>query len=467
MIPGPEITFSAAAVCLSNTTSFNPVITTPPGTVVDSVVWDFGDGTTFNGLTSPLHEYTAAGNYQVTVTVYNDLLCTSTFIDTVVVHPLPVASFSNTLPCSGDTITFDGTLSQVSGNNITTWIWDFAGLATSTDSIPDYSFASPGNYQVTLIVNTAFGCSDTVQNQITVIQSPDFTFTFTEPCLGEGAAFTYLSNITPTPPSNLIWNFGDGTISSALSPTHLFSNFGNYLVSLTVTNPNTGCDATENSIINVKPLPSAGFITANNCQNLPLSFTDTSSIATGTITSWNWDFGHDADRQSEQAQPADHGDGAENLAERRDRNRIAVTDRRESCQCPPHRVRDRTKLFGLGLTFNYVHDGAGEDGGSHHQDHGTHQGATLFVERTSQRYHGRRITNEFQKAKQPEQPKDAQINARKYPSQIYWCNCKQVDDLGRAGCEHQSSEDGPPLPHRRNFNRCPDSRAIFDRENRD
>jgi PKD repeat protein len=289
--PGPEITFSAAAVCLTNSTSFNPVVVTPPGTTVDSVVWDFGDGTTFNGLSSPVHTYAAPGDYLVTATVYNDLLCTSTFIDTVVVHPLPVADFSTTLPCSGDTITFDGTLSQVVGNNITSWIWDFNGLATSTDSTPDFTFANPGNYNVTLIVNTSFGCSDTIQNQISVIQSPDFTIAFADPCLGDGAGFTYLSNITPTPPSNLVWNFGDGTISTALNPTHLFSNFGSYPVSLTVTNPNTGCSSTINSAINVNPIPNAGFSANNNCQNLPLTLTDTSTVSTGTIASWNWDFG--------------------------------------------------------------------------------------------------------------------------------------------------------------------------------
>jgi PKD repeat protein len=291
VIPGPEITFSAAAVCLTNSTSFNPVFVTPPGTAVDSVVWDFGDGTIFNGLTSPVHTYAAPGDYQVTATIYNDLLCTSTFIDTVVVHPLPVADFSTTLPCSGDTISFDGTLSQVAGNNITTWIWNFDGLGTSTDSIPEFTFANQGNYDVTLIVNTAFGCSDTVQNQISVIQSPDFTFDFADPCLGNGAAFTYISNITPTPPSNLIWNFGDGTISSALSPTHLFSNFGAYPVTLTVTNPNTGCSAIQSSTIFVKPNPDAGFTVDNNCQNLPLNFTDTSSVAIGMISAWSWDFG--------------------------------------------------------------------------------------------------------------------------------------------------------------------------------
>lgn len=291
VIPGPEITFSAAAVCLTNSTGFSPVINTPPGTVVDSVVWDFGDGTAFNGLTSPVHTYAAPGSYQVTATVYNDLLCTSTFIDTVVVHPLPVADFSTTLPCSGDTITFDGTLSQVAGNNITSWIWDFDGLGTSTDSIPEFTFANQGNYDVTLIVNTAFGCSDTIQNQVSVIQSPDFTFDFDDPCLGTGAAFTYISNITPTPPSNLIWNFGDGTISSALSPTHLFASFGAYPVTLSVTNPNTGCTATQSSTIFVKPNPVVGYTVANNCQNLPLTFTDTSSVAVGMISGWNWDFG--------------------------------------------------------------------------------------------------------------------------------------------------------------------------------
>lgn len=291
VIPGPEISFTATPVCLTNATGFNPLIITPPGTTVDSVVWDFGDGTIFNGLNSPSHTYSSFGSFGVSVTVYNDLLCTATFSDTVVVNPLPVADFSNSLPCSGDTIFFDGTLSQVPGNNISSWIWNFDGLGTSNDSMPEFTFSNSGTYDVTLIVNTVFGCSDTVQNQVSVIASPDFTFTFTEPCLGSGASFTYVSNITPTPPSNLIWNFGDGTISSALSPSHLFSGYGSYAVSLTVTNPNTGCSASEFSTLNVKANPQPGFIVLNNCQNQPLSFTDTSTVPVGSISSWLWDFG--------------------------------------------------------------------------------------------------------------------------------------------------------------------------------
>jgi PKD repeat protein len=291
VIPGPTASFTANQACLNQLTSFSPQTVTPPGTTIDSIAWTFGDGGIFSGLSSPTHQYNAPGTYVVTMTVYNNLLCTAVFTDSVEVFPLPAAAFTSGLPCSGSQITFDGTVSTVTNDVITGWLWNFSGFGSSTDSIPTFAFSDSGTYNITLIVTTAHGCTNTISEPLTVVQSPDFTFTFNSPCEGSPVQFNFVSNTLPPPPASPTWDFGDGNSSSIFNPSHLFQGSGNVPVSLTIFNSTTGCSAEVIQNITIKPLPVAGFQAAPTCEFIPLQFTDTSSVVSGSINSWQWDLG--------------------------------------------------------------------------------------------------------------------------------------------------------------------------------
>lgn len=292
IIPGPTCSFTSNDDCEYNQINFNPVTFTPPGTTVDSINWDFGDSTSFSGLSSPSHLYQQPGSYVVTMTIYNSVNCTDTYIDTVTVYPAPTAAFNNSLPCSGSDIMFDGSISNGNGDQITSWLWDFNGNGTSSDTMPVFSFADSGSYDITLIVTTQNGCSDTLDTQISVVQSPDFDFTFNDPCFGEPVTFTYVPNEVPPPPANLLWNFGDNSTSSQLMPTYLYNQVDTFFVTLTVLNPNTGCSTVLEKPLEVRPLPATGFLASDVCQGSELQLTDTTTVEYGSIVMWNWDFGN-------------------------------------------------------------------------------------------------------------------------------------------------------------------------------
>ena len=89
----PQPDFSWANSCLGSTTSFTNL--TPPvavGTII-SYSWDFGDMNTSSSA-NPTHTYTAAGQYQVTLTVTTDLTCVDSITQTVFILPVqtPTAS---------------------------------------------------------------------------------------------------------------------------------------------------------------------------------------------------------------------------------------------------------------------------------------------------------------------------------------------------------------------------------------
>jgi PKD repeat protein len=74
------------------------------------------------------------------------------------------------------------------------------------------------------------GCDSIITTTTTLIPSPipDFSYSVS----GNEVTFTNLSEHYNT----LLWNFGDDSASTAISPTHIYSSPGNYSVSLTASN---------------------------------------------------------------------------------------------------------------------------------------------------------------------------------------------------------------------------------------
>ena len=115
--------------------------------------------------------------------------------------------------------------------------------------------------------------------------APTAAFTATTPvALGHSTIFTNTST-----GSNLqfLWDFGDGTTSSALNPNHIYTTTGSYTVTLTASN-SLGTDVASD-IVQVLLAPSAGFTTSG--PTLLGETTIFTSTATGDNLHYLWDFG--------------------------------------------------------------------------------------------------------------------------------------------------------------------------------
>ncbi|RLD02805.1 MAG: hypothetical protein DRI32_08310, partial [Chloroflexi bacterium] len=86
------------------------------------------------------------------------------------------------------------------------------------------------------------------------------------------------------------WDFNDGNTSNQQNPSHIFTNGGSYLVSLTVTTAG-GCSSQIAHLVDVNYGPTANFIhTSLHCTNDSIQFTDVST-GNATIITWEWQFG--------------------------------------------------------------------------------------------------------------------------------------------------------------------------------
>jgi gliding motility-associated-like protein len=289
--PVPVADIATSDVCFNETSMFADAST---GATITGWSWDFGDGGT-SLSSSPTNLYAATGAYNVILTVTSDMGCTDAVTEVHNVTPQPVANFLFTNACEGNAATFDD-VSTVIGGAITGWSWDFGDGGTSTASDPTHVYATAGTYNVELIANAGSAvCADTIVQTITAYPTPVAGFAAANVCLYDPAVFTDGSTITaPEVIATWAWDFGDATTSAATSPSHNYVSAGTYNVTLTVTSGN-GCIDAVVVPVTIYPVPTADFNHSTVCENQPPTlFNDNSSISSGSIIGWNWDFGDGA-----------------------------------------------------------------------------------------------------------------------------------------------------------------------------
>lgn len=131
---------------------------------------------------------------------------------------------------------------------------------------------------VLVVFGVFVACPPTVQLKA------DFTYSPIRPTTGQAVHFINTSkNIT-----GQSWRFGDGVLSEAVSPVHIYTVAGNYNVNLTV----SGAAGTQKSVtktVSISTSLVASFTWDSFAEaETPLQFTDTSA---GVPTSWSWNFG--------------------------------------------------------------------------------------------------------------------------------------------------------------------------------
>lgn len=283
----PDAGFSYGNACENSPLIFTDTSTIQGGSIL-SWFWDFDDGFT-SSLQNPVHTYSAAGMYGVSLTVTADNGCSTTIIDSVLVGTNPSVDFSfvnNT--CSNIPVQFSD--STFDNFGVASWLWNFGDGNTSGLQHPVHLYASGGTFQVTLSATSVSGCVDSLAQSITLLQSPESGFNATGTCVGETVTFNNTSLFS----NSSTWDFGDGSTANTISPQHAYAAVtGDYTVTLISANSN-GCSDTAVQQIHIgnKPVPAFSFNPATACEGNIVQFTDLTTVGgSDTINSWHWDFG--------------------------------------------------------------------------------------------------------------------------------------------------------------------------------
>ncbi len=276
--------------------TFSP---TPNVSAIDGVatyLWDFGDGNT-STLQNPSHLYPVQGSYTIKLFITTNDGCTDSSVITngVRVGSLPVVDFTATptTQCAGQNIQFTD-LSVPSDR----WLWDFGNGANATAQNPIYAYPDTGTYTVSL---TAWnnGCSRRItKNNFITALPPVARFSAAYNCNNKKqVAFTDQSVL----PQSWQWDFGDGNTSNLRNPTHTYANFGNYTVTLTVTNGSCS-NTTSNSVILINAPADFRLVRDTVCVNTQ-AVVYVVGINPADVSIYNWDMG---DGSTYTGSPAGH-----------------------------------------------------------------------------------------------------------------------------------------------------------------
>ena len=291
--PNPTANFNANNECLGTAVTFNDMSLVATGNII-GWAWDFGDNSPVNNTQNPSYGYAAAGLYNVTLTVTSDSGCTNNITIPIEVYSNPIAEFSADTACAGFNTSFADLSTAGSGGNVTNWEWDFDNDNNPDDFTqnPSYIFPGPGTYPVNLSITDVTGCVHDTTINISVSPQPTADFTFTNECFGTLSTFTDVSLPNGGTISNWSWDFdNDGIVDNInQNPTNAFPAPGSYTTELHIETA-LGCVDSITKTVTVHPVPVAHFGPSDVCLNTPTQFTDSSTVLTGNIVGWQWDFG--------------------------------------------------------------------------------------------------------------------------------------------------------------------------------
>jgi len=284
-IKGVDADFEVTNImgCDSMLVAFNDL--TVPNSAVQ---WQFGDGGTSN-LNQPQYIYYNEGLYDITLYAESSYGCRDTMrkLEYIAfVYPEADFTVSQTSTCYDIPINF----TNLSSGLVLSYIWDFGDGTTSNNFNNTHSYNQNGVFDITLSVVDSFGCTNILlQSAYISVQEPIADFSANTVSSNCPPLISGFNNLSSTDATLWTWDFGDGTISTVNSPSHLYANSGVYDVKLMVEN-SFGCRDTfvQNGLINISgPLGSLSILDNNIC------FDDTAFFTLTAVNTSNyfWDFG--------------------------------------------------------------------------------------------------------------------------------------------------------------------------------
>lgn len=283
-------------VCVGTAVNFNGEISLG-GDLDYTFSWDFGNGEMASTAMAS-STYNTTGTFQVNLAVGNAAPgCQAAAAIDINVQDFPQADFitsidNDAVVCAPKDIVFED--NSQSNFNVTQF-WNFGSGQTGVGEL-DTAFFTKGTFDVTLIVATSYGCSDTITKPVT-LDGPEGDFSV-DPiliCPDNPITFTLEDTVDI---SSVSWDFGDGNMAgNEGSVEHTYIRepaSGEVMVTLTLRGQNDLCVLEVTKPVRFGDvvadfIPNDGVDTIL-CSGIPYSFINTSIGADSFI----WDFANDS-----------------------------------------------------------------------------------------------------------------------------------------------------------------------------
>lgn len=286
--PIPTASFSSISACpgspltLENNSLANP---TQPVSLAWDILSDNTTDLTSSGMGdgsggNTTYTFATEGTYSVTLTATSNGCPSVPYIGNVVVYPNPVAAFTYSNACEGQSVAFTNG-SYISDASFLNHSWNING-SNYVLTNPTYTYTTDGTYPVTLTTTSNHGCVNSITQNVTIDDNPAVNFMTANVCVNNLASFGGTSTIAP---STWAWNFGDGNNGSGQNATNTYSTSGTFNVTLTATT-SQGCVGTASKNIVIYPGPTVSYSALDACAGVSVPFQNTTTNA----VSYSWNF---------------------------------------------------------------------------------------------------------------------------------------------------------------------------------
>ena len=186
-------------------------------------------------------------------------------------------------------------------NSIESYSWDFKDGTTATEANPTHTFSAVGSYEVVLTITDNEGLTNSESVTITVNEDPNEAPTArasASPLTGEAPLDVTFKGSTSTDDVSIVkyeWDFKDGQSGNAADLGHTYTEPGNYVAVLTVTDENGLFDKSSISItvtepVNETPVAIATVNATSGTAPIALQFTGSNSTDDKAIVKYSWNF---------------------------------------------------------------------------------------------------------------------------------------------------------------------------------
>lgn len=235
------------------------------------------------------------GNNNITYSYTDGNGCTNTDTENLLVAPNPTIDFTLGPACAEETLEIINTSSIVSGT-IDSVAWTIDDVVVSSNFLIEPLLMNiPGDFVLGVTFISDYGCEIDSSTNVHVSINPIASFSFDDACQDTEVVFSNNSSSMEGVIVNQSWEINGIEVSQDDAYTHIFDNWGNYGVSLTVESESQ-CTNTMDDEVEIYPSAIVDFIFDNNC------IEETSSFINQTVTpvtpqptivlDYEWDLGN-------------------------------------------------------------------------------------------------------------------------------------------------------------------------------
>jgi PKD repeat protein len=288
--PVAKMELSDSSICRYNSISFTDSSTYTNGYFKNK--WTFHNGK--DTFKTASNYYPNPGSYPVKLVVEDTKGCKDSISQSITVNQKPVATFTSKDVCLGNSTPFTYTSVDTNVN----YLWEFGVIPMVNDisKNPKYTYPTAGSDSVTLMIEDANGCMDTVGNWVKIFSAPIADFDSSGFCVGLSTSFKNKSTTVapnffiPTKYAHWDYNYPSSDTANTDDGNHSYAPQGNYNVFLKVKD-NQGCVDSIVKVVTINASPLAQFTVtpAKTCFGAPILFKDMSIPTGGPLTGWEWD----------------------------------------------------------------------------------------------------------------------------------------------------------------------------------